>query len=69
MQDSFPGGFFIYSVFLLTDFFNQTFTFIFCLEIKPADPGFESGISPTCRDMSFLVGEPAGWYDYCRLAS
>jgi len=22
--------------------------------------GFESGISPTCRDMPFLVGEPAG---------
>jgi len=27
---------------------------------KTCSPEFESGISPTCRDMSFLVGEPAG---------
>jgi len=27
---------------------------------KTCSPGFESGSSPTCRDMSFPVGEPAG---------
>ena len=29
-------------------------------DCKTCSPGFESGISPTCRDMSFLFGEPAG---------
>jgi len=29
-------------------------------DCKTCSPVFESGISPTCRDMSFLVGEPAG---------
>ena len=29
-------------------------------DCKTCSPGFESGISPTCMDMSFLVGEPAG---------
>ena len=28
-------------------------------DCKTCSPGFESGISPTCRDMSFLVGESA----------
>ena len=28
--------------------------------VKPEVPGSNPGISPTCRDMQFLVGEPAG---------
>jgi len=29
-------------------------------DCETCSPGFKSGISPTCRDMSLLVGEPAG---------
>ena len=29
-------------------------------DCKTCSPGFKSGFSSTCRDMSFLVGEPAG---------
>jgi len=29
-------------------------------DCETCSPGFESCISPTCRDMPFLVGEPAG---------
>jgi len=32
----------------------------YCTRPKTCSPRFESGIFPTCRDMSFLVGEPAG---------
>jgi len=31
-------------------------------DCKTCSPGFQSGISPTCRDMSFLVGLASeGW--------
>jgi len=29
-------------------------------DCKTCSPGFKSGISPTCSDMSFLAGEPEG---------